>query len=132
MKTNKIDHIAIAVKNLDESIKVFNELTGKVPDKLEVVEEQKANIALYDIGGSHIELLGGTADDSPITKYLEKKGEGLHHICFKVENIEAKLEELEQKGFRLIDKTPRIGAMGKKIAFLHPASANGVLIELCE
>ena len=98
----------------------------------ETVAEQKVTTAFFPVGESEVELLESTAPDGPIAKYLEKKGEGIQHVAFRVENIEEALSELKEKGIRLIDETPRIGAGGAKIAFLHPKSTNGVLVELCQ
>jgi methylmalonyl-CoA/ethylmalonyl-CoA epimerase len=98
----------------------------------ETVAEQKVTTAFYPVGESEVELLASTADDGPIAKYIEKRGEGIQHVAFRVADIEAALEELKSKGIRLIDEKPRIGAGGAKIAFLHPKATNGVLVELCE
>ncbi|MCD6154633.1 MAG: methylmalonyl-CoA epimerase [Candidatus Verstraetearchaeota archaeon] len=127
----KIDHVGIAVKNLDEAIKVWEELGLKV-DEIEEVPEQKVKVAVIKVGESRIELLEATSEDSPIAKFIEKRGEGIHHIALGVENIEEHLEKLKQAGYRLIDEKPRIGAGGAKIAFVHPKSVTGVLLELCE
>ena len=98
----------------------------------ETVEEQKVTTAFFPVGESEVELLESTAPDGPIAKFLEKKGQGIHHVAFRVENIEEALEELKQKGIKLIDEKPRKGAGGARIAFLHPKATNGVLVELCE
>ncbi|WP_324736179.1 methylmalonyl-CoA epimerase [Thermococcus sp. SY098] len=127
----KIDHIGIAVKNLDEAIKLWESLGLKVAE-IEEVPEQKVRVAVFKVGESRIELLEGTSEDSPISKFIAKRGEGIHHIALGVENIEEHLERLKEQGFRLIDEKPRIGAGGAKIAFVHPKSVNGVLLELCE
>ncbi|AEH25357.1 methylmalonyl-CoA epimerase [Pyrococcus yayanosii] len=127
----KIDHVGIAVKNLDESIKVWEGLGFKV-EEVEEVPDQKVRVAVIRVGESRIELLEATSEDSPIAKFIEKRGEGIHHLAIGVEDIEAKLEELKRKGYRLIDEKPRIGAGGAKIAFVHPKSVTGVLLELCE
>lgn len=128
----KVDHIGIAVSNLEESIKFYQDVLGLELHGTEVVEEQKVKVAFLPIGDTEVELLEGTEPDSPIAKFIEKKGQGVQHIAFRVENIEAALEEMRAKGMRLIDEKPRYGAGGAKIAFLHPKSTNGVLIELCE
>ncbi|NOZ92907.1 methylmalonyl-CoA epimerase [bacterium 3DAC] len=128
----KVDHIAIAVKSLDEATKVYSDLFGKGPDHFEEVEEQKVKTAIYYLGDVRIELLEPTSDDSPIAKFIEKRGEGLHHVAYKVDDLEAKLAELKEKGFRLIDEKPRVGAEGKLIAFVHPKSVVGVLTELTQ
>ncbi len=127
----KIDHVGIAVKNLDEAVKVWEKLGLKVAE-IEEVPDQKVRVAVFKVGESRIELLEGTSEDSPISKFIAKRGEGIHHIALGVENIEEHLEKLKEEGFRLIDEKPRIGAGGAKIAFVHPKSVNGVLLELCE
>jgi methylmalonyl-CoA/ethylmalonyl-CoA epimerase len=132
MKILKIDHLGIAVKSIDEGKNFWTEVLGLRFDGAETVEEQKVTTAFFPVGESEVELLESTAPDGPIAKYLEKKGEGIQHIAFRVEDIEAALEELKQKNIRLIDEKPRIGAGGAKIAFLHPKATNGVLVELCE
>ena len=127
----RIDHVGIAVKNLEEAIKVWEGLGLKV-DEVEEVPDQKVRTAIIHIGESRIELLEPTAEDSPIAKFIAKRGEGIHHIALGVDNIEEHLEELKEKGYRLIDEKPRIGAGGAKIAFVHPKAVTGVLLELCE
>ncbi len=127
----KIDHVGIAVKNLEEAIKVWEGLGLKV-DEIEEVQDQKVRTAIIHIGESRIELLEPTAEDSPIAKFIAKRGEGIHHIALGVDNIEEHLKELKEKGYRLIDEEPRIGAGGAKIAFVHPKAVTGVLLELCE
>ncbi|ASI98987.1 methylmalonyl-CoA epimerase [Thermococcus celer] len=127
----KIDHVGIAVKNLDEAVKVWEGLGLKV-DEIEEVPDQKVRTAIIHVGESRIELLEPTAEDSPIAKFIAKRGEGIHHIALGVDNIEEHLEKLKDKGYRLIDERPRIGAGGAKIAFVHPKSVTGVLLELCE
>ena len=127
----KIDHFGIAVKNLDEAIKVWEGLGLKV-DEVEEVPDQKVRTAIIHVGESRIELLEPTAEDSPIAKFIAKRGEGIHHIALGVDDIEAHLEELKEKGYRLIDEKPRIGAGGARIAFVHPKAVTGVLLELCE
>ncbi|WP_297521487.1 methylmalonyl-CoA epimerase [Thermococcus sp.] len=127
----KIDHVGIAVKNLDEAIKVWEGLGLKV-DEIEEVPDQKVRTAIIHVGESRIELLEPTSEDSPIAKFIAKRGEGIHHLALGVDDIEAHLEELKEKGYRLIDEKPRIGAGGAKIAFVHPKAVTGVLLELCE
>ncbi len=127
----KIDHVGIAVKNLDEAIKVWEGLGLKV-EEIEEVPDQKVRTAIIHVGESRIELLEPTAEDSPIAKFIAKRGEGIHHIALGVDDIEAHLEELKEKGYRLIDEKPRIGAGGAKIAFVHPKAVTGVLLELCQ
>ena len=128
----KVDHIGIAVANLDESLKLYTETLGLKLHGTETVAEQKVKVAFLPLGDTEIELLESTEPDGPIAKFIETKGQGIQHIAFKVENIEKALEECREKGLRLIDEKPRYGAGGAKIAFLHPKSTNGVLIELCQ
>ena len=125
----KIDHIAIAVNSLEESIKVYTSLLGVEPE-LETISAEKVKTAIYDLNGVSLELIESIGDDSPITKFLKKKGEGLHHVCLKVDNLEETMDELKEKGIDIIDETPKSGAGGKKIVFLHPKSTGGVLFEL--
>lgn len=128
----KVDHIGIAVKNLEESLKFYEEILGMKCQGTEVVEEQKVKVAFLPIGDTEAELLESTDEEGPIAKYIEKKGEGIQHIAYKVENIEKAIAEMKEKGIRMIDEKPRYGAGGAKIAFIHPKSTHGVLIELCE
>ncbi|NLX86361.1 MAG: methylmalonyl-CoA epimerase [Clostridiales bacterium] len=128
----KVDHIGIAVSNLEETLKVYTEVLGLELSGVEVVEDQKVKVAFLPIGDTEIELLESTQPDGPIAKFIEKKGEGIQHIAFRVEDIHAALEDMRQKGVRLIDEQPRYGAGGAQIAFLHPKSTHGVLVELCE
>jgi len=132
MKPSHIEHIGIAVRNLDESIRFYEEVLGLQCYNIEEVKDQKVRTAFFQVGDTKIELLESTEEDGPIGKYIEKKGEGIHHIAYAVENIEQKLKLAEQNGVRLIDKQPRKGAEGLDIAFLHPKSTFGVLTELCE
>ena len=125
----QIDHIAIAVKSLQESIKVYTSLLGVEPE-LETITAEKVNTAVYDLDGVSLELIEPIGDDSPITKFLQKKGEGLHHVCLKVDSLEETMTELKEKGIEIIDETPKIGAGGTKIVFIHPKSTGGVLFEL--
>ena len=129
---NKIDHIGIAVNSLEEVIKTYRNGFGLEPDHTEQIDEQKVKVACYKIGDSNIEYLEPTAEDSPIAGFLRKKGNGIHHIAYNVTNLQQKLAELKSKGFQLINETPRNGAGGTKIAFIHPKSTDGILIELCE
>ena len=129
---NKVDHIGIAVKDLDEALKFYEEVLGIKCVNTEVVEEQKVKVAFLPIGDTEVELLESTEEDGPIAKFIEKRGEGIQHIAYRVEDIEKAIEELKEKGIRMIDEKPRYGAGGAKIAFLHPKSTYGVLIELCE
>jgi methylmalonyl-CoA/ethylmalonyl-CoA epimerase len=131
MELTQIEHIGIAVSDLNESIKYYEEVLGLKCYAIEEVADQKVKTAFFMIGQTKIELLESTAPDGPIGKYIEKKGEGIHHIAFKVNDLPQALKEAEAKGIRLIDNEPRKGAEGLNIAFLHPKSTNGVLTELC-
>lgn len=128
----KIDHIGIAVKNLDEALAFYEDALGLEATGTEVVEEQKVKVAFLPLGDSKIELLESTDPEGPVAKFIEARGEGVQHIAVRVEDIDQKLQDLENKGVRLIDKSPRYGAGGAKIAFLHPKSTSGVLLELCQ
>lgn len=128
----KIDHIGIAVKNLDESIEKYKIITGITEVETEYVESQDVLVAMFQVGESKIELLQGKTENSPISKFLEKNREGLHHVCYEVDDIVKTLAELDKNEFRLLDKEPRDGAGGKKIAFVHPKSTVGVLTELVQ
>ncbi|MFY9943658.1 MAG: methylmalonyl-CoA epimerase [Desulfobacterales bacterium] len=132
MKILKIDHLGIAVTSIEEGQRFWQEVLGLNFEGTETVAEQKVTTAFFPVGESEVELLMSTAPDGPVAKYIEKKGPGIQHVAFRVENIEAALEELKAKGIQLIDQTPRKGAGGAKIAFLHPKATNGVLVELCE
>ncbi|WP_432404907.1 methylmalonyl-CoA epimerase [Wukongibacter sp. M2B1] len=132
MKVLKVDHIGIAVKNLDETLKFYTEALGLELHGTETVEEQKVKVAFLPVGDTEVELLESTSPDGPIAKFIEKKGEGIQHVAFKVENIEEAIEYMKEKGFRMIDEKPRYGAGGAKIAFMHPKSSHGVLVELSE
>ncbi|ANF21910.1 methylmalonyl-CoA epimerase [Thermococcus piezophilus] len=127
----KIDHVGIAVKNLEDAIKVWEGL-GLSVEEIEEVPDQKVRTAIIHVGESRIELLEPTAEDSPIAKFIAKRGEGIHHIALGVDNIEEHLAKLKDAGYRLIDEQPRLGAGGAKIAFVHPKAVTGVLLELCE
>jgi methylmalonyl-CoA/ethylmalonyl-CoA epimerase len=128
----KINHLGIATKGIDDALGFWADALGLENVHTEVVEEQKVRVAMLPIGESRIELLEPTSEDSPISKFLEKRGGGIHHIAVEVENIETTLAQLKAKGMRLIDETPRIGAEGCLVAFVHPSSANGVLLELVQ
>jgi methylmalonyl-CoA/ethylmalonyl-CoA epimerase len=132
MKILKIDHLGIAVKSIDEGKNFWTDALGLEFEGSETVAEQKVTTAFFPVGESEIELLESTAPDGPVANYIEKKGEGIQHVAFRVDNLEAALSELKKKGIRLIDEKPRLGAGGARIAFLHPKSTNGVLVELCE
>ena len=132
MIPNYIEHIGIAVKNLEESIKYYQDVLGLECYSIEEVKDQKVRTAFFKVGETKLELLEATADDSPVAKFIDKKGEGVHHIAFSVNNVNAKLLEVENKGIKLIDKTSRKGAENLNIGFLHPKSTGGVLTEFCE
>ncbi|MBA3036662.1 MAG: methylmalonyl-CoA epimerase [Desulfobacterium sp.] len=132
MKILKIDHIGIAVNKVDERKNFWTDVMGLTHTGSETVEEQKVLTAFFPIGESEVELLESTSPDGPIAKYIEKRGEGIQHIAFCVEDIDAALDELKAKGIKLIDEKARIGAGGARIAFLHPKATNGILVELCE
>ena len=128
-----LDHVGIAVKNLDEAISVYRDILGFKLEGVHVLAERKVKVAFLFTGGeASIELLEPIGVDSPVAKFLETRGEGIQHVAVKVENIEAVLEELKRKGVALVDDKPRAGAEGKKVAFVHPKSTKGVLLELCE
>ena len=131
MNIQGIDHIGIAVKSIEEAAKLYTDLGLKI-EGTETVESQKVKVAFIPVGQSRIELLEPTAPDGNIAKFIEAKGEGIHHIALKVDDVAKALEELAAKGYQLIDKTPRPGAGGHRIAFLHPKSTKGVLLELSE
>jgi methylmalonyl-CoA/ethylmalonyl-CoA epimerase len=128
----KIEHLGIAVSNLDEAIILYEKLLNTPCYKVEEVESEFVKTAFFQIGESKIELVAATDAQSPIAKYIEKKGQGIHHIAYDVENIETEIERLESEGFQLIQRTPKNGADNKLIAFLHPKSTDGVLVELCQ
>ncbi len=130
MSKPTLDHIGIAVKSLDAA-KIYAALGLKV-DHLEAVEAQGVKTAFISAGDANLELLEPLSSDSPVAKFIDKRGEGIHHICFRVTDLEAHLERLKQQGFRLINESPVPGAHGCRVAFLHPAAGNGVLIELSE
>jgi methylmalonyl-CoA/ethylmalonyl-CoA epimerase len=128
----KIDHLGIAVRNLDEAITRYTVLCGRGPNHLEEVASQKVKVAMFEVGESRVELLMATSPDSPIAKFLDKRGEGMHHICFKVANLEEALARLEAAGMEIIPRASEEGAGGSRVAFLHPKSVMGVLVELVE
>jgi len=128
----KIDHIGIAVKSIKETSELLSNILGLKVASEEIVEEQKVKVAFLPLGDSELELLESTSPEGPIARFIEKKGEGIQHIAFRVNNIEEVLEKLKKEGVRLIDEKPRYGAGGAKIAFLHPKDTNGILVELCE
>ena len=127
-----IEHVAIAVNDLNQPADVFGNLLGIPHTSTEDVEDQRVLTDIFDTGSGKIELLKATSEDSPITKFLDKRGQGVHHIAFLVDNLVLALKELSDAGVNLIDTEPRIGAEGMLIAFLHPKSTRGVLVELCQ
>ena len=127
-----IDHIGIAVKNLDTAVETYEKLLNTACYKREVVESQNVETAFLKTGQSKVELLGATDPESVITKYIEKRGEGMHHVAFEVDDIHTEIERLKSEGFTLLNDVPMPGADQKQIAFLHPKSSNGVLVELCQ
>ena len=129
---NKIEHIGIAVKNLEESNDLFQKLFGNPPYKMDDVESEGVKTSFFMNGPNKIELLEATSPDSPIAKFIEKKGEGIHHIAFDVTDIVSEIARLKNEGFIVLNETPKKGADNKLVAFLHPKSTNGVLIELCQ
>jgi methylmalonyl-CoA/ethylmalonyl-CoA epimerase len=128
----RIHHLGIAVRSLEEALPVFRRLTGSEPLSVEPVPDQQVRVAVFAVGDSQLELLEATAPESPIARFLEKGGRGVHHITLAVRDLESTLAGLERDGFHLIDRQPRVGAGGQRIAFLHPSSTAGVLIELVE
>ena len=132
MKILKIDHLGIAVHNIEDGRKFWSDVLGLSFEGAETVAEQKVTTAFFPVGESEVELLESTAPDGPIAKHIEKKGTGIQHVAFRVADIDAALAELKAKGVQLIDQTPRIGAGGARIAFLHPKATGGVLVELCQ
>lgn len=128
----KIEHLGIAVDNIEQSLKVYESLLGASCYKLEEVESEGVKTAFLQIGESKIELLEATNPESAIAKFLSKKGKGIHHIAFETDNIEAEIKRLIEEGFELIHQTPKDGADNKRIAFLHPKSTDGILVELCQ
>ena len=132
MKPTVVDHIGIAVKSIDEALLFWQSSLGIKCTGVEEVEEQKVKTAFLPVGDTEIELLEATSEESPVAKFIEKKGEGIPHLAIRVDNLEAALSEMKDKGIRLIDETPRYGAGGARIAFVHPKSTGGILLELSE
>lgn len=132
MNLSHIEHIGIAVKNMDETIKFYEEILGLKCYAVEEIKDQKVKTAFFQIGQTKIELLESTDPEGPIGKFIEKRGEGIHHIAYAAKELEFSIEELKSKGIKLIDEKPRKGAEGLNIAFLHPKDTFGVLTELCE
>jgi len=132
MQTKKINHIGIAVKNIEVSGPFYRDVLGMALEGTEEVAEQQVKVAFLAVGESRIELLEPTSPTSPVARFLEKNGEGIHHVAYEVADLEAVLADLKAKGVRLIDEVPRAGAHGTRIAFLHPKATGGVLTELCQ
>lgn len=128
----RIEHLGIAVKNLKAATKTYEKLLNASPYKTEIVESEKVETVFFQTGESKIELLGATEPDSVIAKYVEKRGEGLHHVAFEVEDIYAELDRLRQEGFTILNEKPKAGADNKLVAFVHPKNNHGVLVELCQ
>ena len=128
----KINHIAVAVNNVEEAANFYQNVLGLTLSGVEVVTAQKTKVGFFKIGESNIELVEPAEPDSPLVKFLEAKGQGIHHICFEVDDIESVIRDFVEKGATMVDQKPRPGAHNTKVAFIHPKSSNGVLIELCE
>jgi methylmalonyl-CoA/ethylmalonyl-CoA epimerase len=128
----KLEHIGIAVKDINAANSLFAALLGRSAYKVEEVESEGVRTSFFDLAGVKIELLEATRPDSPIARFIEKRGEGIHHLAFEVADLEQGIREYEEKGFQMINATPKDGADNKRIAFLHPKSTNGVLVELCQ
>ena len=128
----KVEHIGIAVKNLTTSNQLFEKLLGVAPYKSETVESESVTTSFFKVGDTKVELLESTSADSAISKFIEKRGEGIHHIAFEVEDIRAEMKRMQEQGFQLLNAEPKRGADNKMIVFLHPKSTNGVLVELCQ
>jgi len=132
LSIRKISHIGIAVRDLDQQVAFYRDVLGLTFEGTEVIEDQRVKVAIFRVGEAAIELLEPTSPDSPVARHLDKKGEGIHHLAYDVEDIQQTLDNLKHRGARLIDQSPRKGAHGKSIAFIHPKSTFGVLTELCE
>lgn len=128
----KIEHIGIAVKNLDDSNTLFSKLLGKSHYKIETIESEHVNTSFFKVGENKVELLEATNKNSPIAKFIKKNGEGIHHIAFDVDDIYLEINRLKEEGFTILNDPPKIGADNKLVTFIHPKSSNGVLIELCQ
>jgi methylmalonyl-CoA epimerase len=128
----KLEHIGIAVKSIEDKLKIWHDIFGLKFQMVKEIQDQKVKVAVLEIGDLHIELIEPTDDQSTIKKFIKKRGEGLHHLCFEVKNIETVLSNMKRNGIKLIDEVPRKGAYAEKIAFIHPKDMGGVLIELCE
>ena len=131
-KTLRVNHIGIAVENLDEALLLYKEVLGLSFHGRETMESDQVTVAFLSIGDTELELLEAITPESPVARFIEKKGEGVHHLAFEVDGIDQALEALRKDGYQLIDETPRKGAGGTRVAFVHPRSTKGVLIELCE
>lgn len=132
MVLEKIDHLGIAVRDLDSAVARYAAITGHPPEHFEEVPEQKVRVAMFAVGESRIELLQATSPDSPIAKFIDKRGEGMHHVCFKVPDLQSALTRLSNEGMEILPGAGGVGAGESRVAFLHPKSGNGVLIELVE
>jgi methylmalonyl-CoA epimerase len=132
MMVRRIEHIAIAVKDVDASAKLFETLLGADRGHTETLPDERVKVAFFELGDSRIELVEGMGSENPMAKFIEKRGEGIHHICLEVEDLPATLSRLERAGFPLIDKVPKPGSRWTRVAFLHPKGCNGVLVELVE
>jgi len=132
MKALKVDHIGIAVSNLEESLKFYTEVLGLTCQGTEVVEEQKVRVAFLPVGDTEVELLESTDPEGPIARFIEKNGEGIQHLAFRVDDIEAAIAALQEQGVKMIDEKPRYGAGGARIAFVHPKATGRVLVELSQ
>jgi len=128
----RIDHVGIAVESLETAVPVFEKILGRGPDSQEIVADQKVRVAVFNLEGGQVELLEATSPDSPIARFLAKRGQGIHHMTLAVPRIADKLRDLEEGGIRLIDPEARVGAGGKHVAFLHPSTTAGILVELVE
>jgi methylmalonyl-CoA epimerase len=132
MKVVTLDHIGIAVKNMEETLAFYRDTLGIASVGTEVIEDQKVKVAFLPVGDTELELLESTSPDGPVAKFIEKRGEGIQHVALRVDNIEKALQELKDKGVQLIDQQPRYGAGNAKIAFLHPKATGGILLEISE
>jgi len=132
MSIRKISHIGIAVRDLDRQISFYRDVLGMKLKHIEEIQDQQVRVAMLEVGESNIELLQPLSEESPVAKFLDRRGEGIHHLAYEVEGIEETLQQVADQGAELIDQEPRLGAHDKKIAFLHPRSTFGVLTELCE
>ena len=129
---NKIEHLGIAVKNLEASNMIYSKLLGVAPYKTEIVESEGVNTSFFKVGENKIELLEATKPESSIAKFIEKRGEGIHHVAFDVDDIQVEMERLRREGFTILNENPKLGADNKLICFVHPKDTSGVLIELCQ